>query len=193
MNDDDVLKAFGDYVDQLRPFQGARSTKREHRNRDELEDAERVLTESGFSFSALKHRGENNDPPDCEVVIDGILCGVEVTEFAHAKKLQKSIKAIRSGNGFVSHHEWKRDEFIKELQRRIEEKDNPAELKGGPYARYFLIIWTGEMHLDKETLIGFLDGVSFRCSLITDAIIGLDYHTDGYTGYYPAIPLVIIN
>jgi hypothetical protein len=32
------------------------------------------------------------------------------------------------------------------------------------------------MHLGIEELTDFLDGVVFECELITDALIGLDYH-----------------
>jgi hypothetical protein len=74
------------------------------------------------------------------------------------------------------------------LRERIEEKDNPTEVKGGPYPRYILAIWTGELHLTREVLTDFLAGEEFDCSLITDALIGLNYHPQS-DDPYPAIPI----
>jgi hypothetical protein len=47
--------------------------------------------------------------------------------------------------------------------------------QGCPYHRYFLVIWTGELHLTWDVLLEFLRGEEFRCARITDAFIGLDY------------------
>lgn len=189
--EDETAKELRTYVDQLRPFQGTRSTKRIHRDRDELDDVERTLTAAGIQFIDLRHRG-NQDPPDCEAVIRGVRCGIEVTELVHERALRASIKSIKTKKGFVHHHEWTREEFLTELRGRIEEKDNPTDLKNGPYKRYFLVIWTGEMHLTKEAIRDFLEGVSFSCSLITDASITLDYHPSS-AAPYPAIPLSIVK
>jgi hypothetical protein len=192
-NDDEFNAALIAAVNQMRSYQGARSTKREYRDLEELDDAKRVLEAAGIAYSDLRHNDPRYDPPDCEAIVDGQLCGIEVTEFAHQHKLGKSIKAIKSGSGKVEHHDWTRDEFLQQLKATIRAKDNPTELKGGPYNyRYFLIIWTGEMYLGKEALEAFLEGEVFVCSLITDAYIGLDYHP-GSDCPYPAIPLNIIR
>lgn len=190
-DEDEASKELRAYVDQLRPFQGARSTKRLHRDRDELDDAERTLMAAGIQVTGLRHRG-NQDPPDCEAMIEGIRCGIEVTELAHERALRASIKAIRAKEGFVRYHEWTREEFLTELRKRIAEKDNPTDLKGGPYEKYLLVIWTGEMHLTQEVIRAYLEGITFPCSLITDAFISLDYHP-GSEKPYPAIPLDIVG
>lgn len=191
-DDEDTFgEALKEAIDQMRPFQGARSTKREYRDLEELDDARRVLEAAGIAYSDLRHNDPRHDPPDCEAIIDGQLCGIEVTEFAHQRKLGRSIRAVKTGQGRIEHHEWTRDEFLRQLRLTIQEKDNPTELKGGPYKhRYFLVIWTGEMHLEKERLENFLKGETFHCSLITDAYIGLDYHPLSECPY-PAIPLHI--
>jgi hypothetical protein len=188
---DEVSKELRTYVDQLRPFQGTRSTKRRHRDRDELDDAERTLTSAGIQFTGLRHRG-NQDPPDCEAMIEGVRCGIEVTELAHERALRASIKAIRAKQGFVRYHDWTREEFLTRLRERIAEKDSPTDLKDGPYERYLLVIWTGEMHLTQEVIRAYLEGITFPCSLITDAFISLDYHP-GSNNPYPAIPLDIVG
>jgi len=50
------------------------------RNKPQMEvgAARDVLTCASVSFSNLKAR--ENDPPDCEAIIDGQLAGIEVTE-----------------------------------------------------------------------------------------------------------------
>ncbi len=92
--------------------------------------------------------------------------------------------------GFLRYHEWTREEFLTKLRERIAEKDSPTDLKDGPYERYFLVISTGEMHLTQEVIRVYLEGITFPCSLITDAFISLDYHP-GSDNPYPAIPLAI--
>ncbi len=46
------------------------------------------------------------------------------------------------------------------------------------------------MHLGIEELTEFLEGVVLECELITDAIIGLDYHPGQG---YPAIRIPVIR
>ncbi len=93
---DDQRKELRKLIAQLRPVQGARSTTREYRNLDEQNDARTVLEEAGLQFTNLRHRGEGRDPPDCEVEIDGVRCGIELTEFVHRRTLEKSIKAHKA-------------------------------------------------------------------------------------------------
>ncbi len=173
---DDQRKELRKLIAQLRPVQGARSTKREYRNLDEQNDARTVLEAAGLQFTNLRHRGEGRDPPDCEAEIDSVRCGIELTEFIHRRTLEKSIKAHKADSRHRYYHEWTREEFLEQLHEEIAKKDQPRDLKDGPWQRYFLIFWTGEMHLGVEELTEFLDGVVFECELITDALIGLDYH-----------------
>jgi hypothetical protein len=101
-DEEDVSKELHAYVDRLRLFQGARSTKRLDRDRDGLDDAERTRTAAGIQFTSLRHPG-NQDPPDCEAMIAGVRCGIEVPEPAHERALRTSIKAVRAKLGFVRH------------------------------------------------------------------------------------------
>ncbi len=102
------------------------------------------------------------------------------------------VSVRRSKEGFVRHHEWTREEFLTELRERIAEKDSPTDLKDGPYERYCLVIWTGEMHLTQEVIRDYLEGITFPCSLITDAFISLDYHP-GSNNPYPAIAMDVVG
>jgi hypothetical protein len=40
-------------------------------------------------------RSPDKDPPDCEAMLDGQFCGIEVTELVHQRVLERSIKAVR--------------------------------------------------------------------------------------------------
>jgi hypothetical protein len=39
-----------------------------------------VLEQAGLDVQRLRSRGRGDDPPDCEAMIGGLLCGIEVTE-----------------------------------------------------------------------------------------------------------------
>jgi hypothetical protein len=108
----------------------------------------------------LKARPEGQDPPDCEAVIDGVVCGIEVTELVHEKALRRSLKAkaardagnvpaksdpqryqqllLSKGEVYL---DWSRDAFLSALQARVSAKDKPENVKGGPYSRY-LLVWS---------------------------------------------------
>ena len=81
MNEEDFEKIQA-YRKQLRRFQGTRLTTKHHKDLDGLEDVQTALTAAGIQFTKLKHSG-NQDPPGCEAIIDGIRCGIEVTELVH--------------------------------------------------------------------------------------------------------------
>ena len=58
------------------------------------------------------------------------------------------------------------------LQGIIDDKDqDAARLKSGQYARYMLVIHTGEMFLYREVVREYLRDASFRAMHITDAFI----------------------
>jgi hypothetical protein len=151
-----------------------------------MNDAWSVLEAADIEFMNLRHRGEGRDPPDCEVEIDGVLCGIELTEFVHRRALERSIKAHKAGSQQRYYFEWTREQ----LREEIAKKDQPRDLKDGPWERYFLVFWTGEMRLGIEELTKFLNGVVFECELITDAFIGLDYHPGQG---YPAIRIPVLR
>ena len=68
----------------------------------EISAARTVLTAAGIEFNDLRARPERQDPPDCEAMIDGVLCGIEVTELVDEKSLQvtqgKASPRSRSGS-----------------------------------------------------------------------------------------------
>ena len=132
--------------------------------------AEDVLAAVGLNVVDLRSRPEGQDPPDCEAMIDGKRCGIEVTELVDQKTLERSLKG--QGQHFVCTQE----SLLEEIQKRIDRKDQTAKVKGGPYHRYILVIVTDELFLSRDAVEQFLAGANFRAGLITDAFLGLSYH-----------------
>jgi hypothetical protein len=129
-----------------------------------------VLRTAGHSVEQLAAR--EKDPPDCEALVDGQRCGIEVTELVHQTALELS---EQGGKENECHFVWERDDFEQELRKRIDRKDQPGGVKGGPYHRYFLVIVTDEMVLDRNTVERFLADLSFETRLITDILFGISY------------------
>src|SRR5258708_27607195 len=141
--------------------------------------AREIMITAGLKVENLVSR-QNLDPPDCEALVDGLWTGIEVTELVHRKMLERSLKAVKERaagaepNRPEAYFVWGKDDLISILQAQVDLKD-AANLKGGPYERYILIIHTDEFFLDSESVERFLVGSSFRTSMITDAILGLSY------------------
>ena len=157
--------------------------------------AREITAAAGLKVEDLVSR-ENRDPPDCEATVDGRWTGIEVTELVHQKTLERSLKALKeraAGNEPYrpeAYFNWEKDDLISILQAQIDQKDK-AQLKGGPYERYILVIHTDELFLQSETVERFLAGTVFRASMITDAILGLSYEPK--LGRCPAFPLTIVR
>ena len=124
--------------------------------------------------AGLKIEGDvtnrTDDPPDCEAVIDGERCGIEATELVHQKALEQTKRT-----GQELHFAWDKESFCRELQARITRKDSADKVKGGPYRRYILVVFTDELFLDRKTVEGFIAGASFSATFITDVFLGLSY------------------
>jgi hypothetical protein len=141
------------------------------RNKPEMErgSAREVLAQAGLYVRQLRSRVPGDDPPDCEAMIDGVLCGIEVTELVDQPTLESSIRG--HGQWLV----WDPNMLCTELQRLIDRKDKPERLKGGPYARYILVVVTDEPLLGREDVRQFLEGATFRTRFITEVYLGLSY------------------
>jgi hypothetical protein len=139
-----------------------------------------ILTQAGIVFEDLKSLPEGMDPPDCEASIDGRLTGIEVTELVHRKTLEIAIKADKSRaagklpDRLEAHFVWTKTDLVDALRSRIRAKDG-AVLKGGPYTRYILAIYTDETFLDFSAVDGWLASESFPTNTITDVLFGFSY------------------
>jgi hypothetical protein len=162
-----------------------------------------VLTAAKLDVRDLRSRPEIDQPPDCEGTIDGQRCAFEDTELAHERMLKRSIKAQRERSEGKdpekpeAHFVWDQASLLDALQERITEKDEGAERsKGGPYARYMLVVWTEEMYLYRDVVEKFLQGACFRSTHITDAFLSLGYHASADAqgeGEYPLFPLPLVK
>ena len=106
----------------------------------EFEDS--LAREDEAFFFLPRHRGPNNDPPDCEAVDGrGSRIGIEVTEFVDSASVAAAHKRQR--------YDWKdwRLDLIPRLRERIREKDNPSDPKDPPYSEYVLLVYTDEPRL----------------------------------------------
>jgi hypothetical protein len=157
--------------------------------------ASEILHAAGCHVEKLNPRNPNEDPPDCEGIVDGIWSGVEVTELVHQKTLERSLKATKQRDAGreperpEAYFVWDRVDLLAALQRLLDDKDRP-KLKGGPYSRYILVIHTDEFFLDRDNVGRFLQGAAFRANFITDAFLGLSYHPA--SNGYPVFRLPIV-
>jgi hypothetical protein len=161
-----------------------------------------VLTEAGLDVRDLRSRPETDQPPDCEGTINGQWCAIEDTELVHLPTMKRSIRAKRDRKDGRNpekpedYFPWDQASILDALQQTITKKDEGAERsKGGPYARYMLVIWTEETFLYRDAVQEFLAGACFRSTRITDAFLSLGYHpsADGRDGKYPWFPLPLVR
>ena len=145
--------------------------------------ADTILRQAKFQVEQLKSR--RADPPDCEAMLDRQWSAIEVTELVHEKTLARSVKAIkeraagREPEKPEAYFNWDRADLLRALQERINVKD-VLRLKGGPYERYVLVIYTDEFVLDGTTVDRFLKGATFHARSITDVVVGVSYEQGGY-------------
>lgn len=153
-----------------------------------LDNFTNALARDGRSFfEQARHRGPNNDPPDCEAInSSGARIGIEITELVDGTSIEKA-RRCQSYN-------WKdwREDFVPSLGRLLHRKDAPAKLKGGPYSEYVLLIHTDEPWLDFDQARRAVSCHEFPAtSLITSAYFMLSYCPRG--SEYPCISLRIAS
>lgn len=164
--DDEEARLIQLMRENSRPVQGYWSWK--DKPVAERDAARSILRVAGHTVSDLRSRTTGEDPPDCEAMVDGLACGIEVTELIHQKALERSLKEPRQ------YAIWTPVTFRAELQRIITHKDKPW--KGGPYARRYLVIVTDEFMLMRDWVTPALQGATFQAQHLTDVLLGLTYH-----------------
>lgn len=108
-------------------------------------------------FHSYKSRGENNDPPDCEALSsNGEKIGIEVTELVDGDSIASSKRQQP-----IPWEPLNKSELCELLRNRINKKDNPLEVKGGPYSQYLLIIYCDEPRVMHYDLIEYIRSVKF--------------------------------
>ena len=133
--------------------------------------ADVILRQAKFQVAQLKSR--RDDPPDCEAMLDRRWSAIEVTELVHEQALAQSMKALKERSADRA------PDLLRALQDRISVKD-VLRLKGGPYERYVLVIYTDELVLDGTTVDRFLKGATFHGRSITDVVVGVSHEQGSY-------------
>lgn len=161
----------------------------------EREAIRTVLMAAGLNMLSLQERGEGNDPPDCEAMIEGKRFGIEHTELVDQRTLEETIRGHRVKPPRPARHfNWQRDTFLSALQGILDEKNGKLKNpKGGPYDCFMLVIVTDEPFLYRAAVYDLLLGVTFSTTLIDEAYLGLSYHPgpDG-SGSCPVFRLQLI-
>jgi hypothetical protein len=139
-----------------------------------------------LSMESLRGRGRGNDPPDCEAKdFLGNLVGIEVTELVDPA----AIKAFINSE-IYAWAEWDRDKLIHAIDERLNAKDKPAQVKGGPYGSYVVIIHTDEPYLNATYVGNLLKDVRFgRRKLIDRAFLLFSYDPNPEFRSYPSMEL----
>jgi hypothetical protein len=147
--------------------------------------ATEILSQAGMDIADMRSRARGEDPPDCEATLDGHASGVEVTELIDRPSLERNLRQLDSPEYF----NWDKPTFLAALQKRIDAKDRAW--KGGRYERRVLVIHTDEFELNRDTVSHFLEEARFRAIHITDAFLGLSYHSsvESGGGCYPVFHL----
>jgi hypothetical protein len=147
--------------------------------------ATEILNQAGMDVADMRSRARGEDPPDCEATLDGRASGVEVTELIDRPSLERNLRQLDSPEYF----NWDKPTFLAALQNRIDAKDRAW--KGGRYERRVLVIHTDEFELNRDTVSHFLEEARFRAIHITDAFLGLSYHSsfESGGGCYPVFRL----
>ena len=139
---------------------------------------------AGF-FNTIIARGRGNDPPDCEAILfGGGRVGLEVTELVDPA----AIMAFKNGNTDHCAH-WDQSKLIRAIAERLEVKDVPNNVKGGPYDYYVLVIHTDEPVLNYDYTHPILSGHFFKYyTLIDRAFLLMSYDEK-----YECCPFIELN
>ena len=137
---------------------------------------EQFMRAARFSVRDLVARRPDEDPPDCECVIDCARAGIEATEIIHGG-------TAASFDHNVRHFEWDQATFLARVQSIISTKDGKRWL-GGPYDRRLLVIYTNELFLPRDKVKAWLLGHRFETSTFDHVVLGFSYDPDhGYRAF----------
>ena len=147
------------------------------------EFANALANQGTLFFYGARHRGEGEDPPDCDAHAgDGTRIGIEITELVDGP----SIEAARLGQPY----DWKdwKGALLPALEKLVRRKDKPRSIKGGTYSQYVLVIFSDEPWLERDCLEHSLAQHTFDATqLITKAFLLLSY--DPFIQRYPCYEL----
>jgi hypothetical protein len=137
-----------------------------------LQDFQRSLAQQErLFFREAFHRGERNDPPDCEAKgADGGRVGIEITELVDSESCAAACNAC-----WFDPKEWK-DSFVPTVQKIVCKKDSATTVKDRPYDDYVFLIFSDEPLLVTSIVEQQIhDHVFEPTALITPAFLLLSY------------------
>jgi hypothetical protein len=65
--------------------------------------------------------------------------------------------------------------FLCELGHIIAKKDDPKDIRGGPYSKYFLVVHTDEAAIKEEVVRPWLVGFAATVGLLDEVLLLLSY------------------
>jgi hypothetical protein len=142
----------------------------------ELVIAREAFEAAQIRITSLKTRG-SEDPPDCEAVLGVLRVGIEITELVD----QQAIERFKRTKRAYDWADWPREKFVAALKDRIDAKDVPTKVNGGPYDRYFLVIHCDEPLLPSQTVGSYLKGFNVATRLIDEILVILSYQPGSET------------
>ena len=139
----------------------------------ELEAARDAFAEADIPISELRKQPELNHPPDCQALLDHGLVGIEVTELVTQEVIEQYKR-----DGTVLFKAWSRDAFLCRLCDIIAEKDQPKDIREGPYSKYFLVVHTDELGIKEEVVRPWLAEFTPTVELLDEVLLLLSYEPE---------------
>jgi hypothetical protein len=152
----------------------------------------------------VRSRGLGNDPPDCELELEGgQLIGIEISEVVDEKavrihaarrKALKNASASRLIAVGSKDANWSRDALVAYIGERLKRKDvHPDRRKGGPYSRYVVALPTDESAVTFEFAQQALAETRYDTQYIDGAFLLLSYLPSSGQEYPDGCPVIRID
>ncbi len=121
-------------------------------------------------------RNSSADPPDCVAVdAQGRSIAIEVTEFVSRRAVERNERERNALNPQWVYRDWRSEEIGPEITRILREKD-ACVLKGGPHARFVIVIHCAEPVITSDVTYEALNSVRVGGLVqISDAFLLLQY------------------
>jgi len=98
------------------------------------------------------------------------LIGIEVREL-----VDQAVIVQFKRDGIIPWKPWSKVRLHRELERIIAKKDQPKDVRGGPYSKYFLVVHTDEIALTAEMVRSWLVGFAPKVRLLDEVLLLLSY------------------
>jgi hypothetical protein len=171
---DDENEAIASYVREQFAKQRGRNDFFDYSDKSttELEVARTALEEADIPVTELRKQPVDC-APDCLALLDQEPIGIEVTELVSQDVIERYKR-----DGTVLWRAWSKDTFLRKLKAIIARKDQPNDIEGGPYSKYFLVVHTDEFALKKDVVEKWLEGFMPTIGLLDEVLLLLSYEPE---------------